>query len=111
MNLDESLHGKYFEDLAALAQGLKFAFRRGKNWEALQPESKEALELIASSLAQILTGDASDVKRWADISLLADLRRKALEGSLEKSIAQTAQARVINPKNLFDPAPRPLGDA
>jgi hypothetical protein len=110
MNLDDS----HFEDLAALAQGLKFAFRRGKNWESLPVESKEALELIASSLAQILTGDANDAKRWADIETLANLRRKALAGSLEKSVAQTAQARV----DLFKATPRTpqravdeLGDA
>jgi hypothetical protein len=100
MNLDDSL----FEDMSALAQGLKFAFRRGKNWETLPPESKEALELIASSLAQILTGNPSDARRWVDIATLANLRSKALEKSV-------VQARVINPKNLFDPAPRPLGDA
>jgi hypothetical protein len=89
MNLDDSL----FEDMSALAQGLKFAFRRGKNWETLPPESKEALELIASSLAQILTGNPSDAKRWADIAMLANLRRNVLEDSLE-NIARMGQVRV-----------------
>ena len=108
MNFDDGL----FEDMSALAQGLKFAFRRGKNWETLPPESKEALELIASSLAQILTGNPSDARRWVDIATLANLRSKALESSLEKSVAQTAQARV----DLFKATPRvravdELGDA
>jgi hypothetical protein len=108
MNFDDGL----FEDMSALAQGLKFAFRRGKNWETLPPESKEALELIASSLAQILAGNPSDARRWVDIATLANLRSKALESSLEKSVAQTAQARV----DLFKATPRvravdELGDA
>jgi hypothetical protein len=111
MNLDESLREKQvtngpFEDMAQLSQAIKFALRRGRNWEPMGPESKEALELITTHFAKILVGDANEAKHWNDIAVLARIRGKALEGSLEKNIAQTAQARVINPKNLFDAPPR-----
>jgi hypothetical protein len=103
MNLDDSLRDNCFDDTAQLAQGLKFALRRGKNWEAMGPESKEALELIATEIAKILTEVGDEAQQWNNIAFFARIRGKALEGSLEKTIAQTAQARVINPKNLFDP--------
>jgi hypothetical protein len=111
MNFDDSLRDNRFDDTAQLAQGLKFALRRGTNWEAMGPEQKEALELIATEIAKLLTDVGDEGKQWNNIAFLARIRGKALEGSLEKSIAQTAQARVINPKNLFDGPPRPLGDA
>jgi hypothetical protein len=103
MNLDD----KAFEDMSQLSQAIKFAFRRGKNWEGLPPESKEALELIASSVAQILSGAASDAKHWTDITILTRIRSKALEPpTLESSMAQIARQRTA-PGALFDPPPRP----
>jgi hypothetical protein len=114
MNLDERMRDKQitngpFEDMAQLAQGLKFALRRGRNWEPMPPESKEALELIATRIAKILTGDPNDARHWNDLVILAQIRSEALEAkTLEKSIAQTAQARVITPKNLFDGPRTPM---
>jgi hypothetical protein len=108
MNLDERMRDNGpFEDMAQLAQGFKFALRRGKNWETMGPESKEALELIATRLAKILVGDPNEAKHWTDIAALALLRGKALENSLEKSVAQTAQARV----DLFKAQPRVIARA
>jgi hypothetical protein len=106
MNLDDSLRDKVasngaFEETAQLAQGIKFALRRGKNWELLPPESKEALEQIASSIAMVLTGDPNEAKHWNRIAIYARVRDKALT-TLESSVAQAARTRV----NLFDPAPR-----
>jgi hypothetical protein len=117
MNLDDSLRDKVmtngaFEDTAQLAQGLKFALRRGKNWELLPPESKEALEQIASRIAMILSGDANDAKHWNRIAMYARVRDKALTPTptLESSVAQAVRTRV----NLFEPATpriREPGDA
>jgi hypothetical protein len=97
MNLDDSLHDKQtingvFPETAGLAQAFKMLMRRGKNWEPLHPESKEALELIASHLARILHGDALEPKHWNDIASLARLRGKELE-TLESSIQRTARVR------------------
>jgi hypothetical protein len=107
MNLDDSFDP--FEDMAQLSQAIKFAFRRGKNWEVLPPESKEALELIATDLARILVGNLGEPKHWDDIAALARIRNKTLEQkTLETSVAQVAKQRI----NLFEAAPRAsLGDA
>jgi hypothetical protein len=100
MNLDDSLREKQitngpFEDTAQLAQALKFAIRRGRNWEPMPPESKEALEQIATRLAMILNGDPNEPKHWNRIALYARLRDKALEAkTLENSVAATARQRT-----------------
>jgi hypothetical protein len=103
MNLDDSLREKIvaagsFEDNAPLAQAIKFAFRRGKNWEALSPEAKEALELIASNIAAILTGDPNNSGHWNSVATMARLREKTLETkTLENDVARTARIRTATP--------------
>jgi hypothetical protein len=100
MNLDDDLRTKQvtngpFEDMSQLSQALKFALRRGRNWEPMGPESKEALELIATHLAKILVGDANEAKHWNDIATLARIRGKALDVPKPSNrIAEIAQARV-----------------
>jgi hypothetical protein len=101
MNLDDSLREKQiengpFEDMAQLAQAIKFALRRGRNWEALPPESKEALESISSNIAMILTGDASSGPHWDSTAVLARLRGKALQQStLERNVSVLARQRAL----------------
>jgi hypothetical protein len=100
VNLDDELRNKItvngpFEDVAQLAQALKFAMRRGKNWEPMPVESKEALEQIASRLAMILTGDANEPKHWNRIAQYARVRDKALEqSSLESGVTRLARLRA-----------------
>jgi hypothetical protein len=100
MNLDDELRTKTtangpFEDVAQLAQGIKFALRRGRNWEPMSPESKEALEQIASRLAMILTGDPNEAKHWNRIAMYARIRDKALEQtSLESGVTRLARLRA-----------------
>jgi len=90
MNLDDDIRAKQivngpFEDMSQLSQALKYALRRGRNWEASPPESKEALELIATHLAKILVGDPSVSKHWNDMATLARLRGRVLEQSEPKT--------------------------
>lgn len=100
MNLDDSLRDKImvsgpFEDNAAVAQALKFAIRRGKNWDTLPPESKEALEMIATNIAAILVGDPTNDGHWNSIANYARLRGKALDQKgLEDSVAAVARLRT-----------------
>jgi hypothetical protein len=84
MNLDESLRDRAiangpFEDTSALAQAVKMVFRRGRNWDPLPPESKEALEIIASQVAMILTGDAAEDSHWNAVATYARMRALMLE--------------------------------
>jgi len=104
MNLDDNLHETQrtigqFEDNAQLSQAIKFALRRGKNWEALSMESKEALELISSNIAAILTGDATGTVHWHAIAIMARLRSKALE---------TPQVRESVVRHIGEVLNRPL---
>ena len=105
MNLDDSLRDKQitngpFDDMAQLAQAIKFALRRGRNWEALPPEAKETLELIATRIAKILCGDAVDPNHWNEIAVLGRIRSKALEPKPENAklpasrLNEVAQARI-----------------
>lgn len=98
MNLDDSLHDDAivngdFAETANLAQGIKYVLRRGKNWETLPPDAKEMLELAATSLARILTGDAADAQHWNAIAASMRLRAKALD-SVESNIKRLVRLRV-----------------
>jgi hypothetical protein len=97
MNIDdllkdrEATHGN-FEDTATVAQTLKAVMRRGRNWESLPNQSKEALEQIATKVARILNGDATDPEHWNDIAGYARLRANSYAPShLESGIASIAK--------------------
>ena len=100
MNLDDSLRDEVatngpFEDTATLAQAIKMVFRRGRNWDALPPEAKEALELTASAVARVLTGDATAIEHWNTIAINARQRAKGLDQKgLEGSVAAVARLRT-----------------
>ena len=88
----EATHG-VFDDMAALAQTVKAIMRRGRNWESLPNPSKEALEMIATKIARILNGDASEAEHWNDVAGYARLRANAFSSnqSLESGISSIAK--------------------
>ena len=103
MNLDDKLRDKQaangaFEDTAQLAQAIKFVLRRGRNWEGMGPESKEALEQISTQIGKILNGDAGDWKHWLHLAGYAQLRARALDvdanDEVATSISRLARMRV-----------------
>lgn len=65
-------HGDY-GDTALMAQGLKDALRHGAGWSVMAAPHREALELIATKLARIVTGDASFKDHWDDVAGYAKL--------------------------------------
>lgn len=75
---EEQTNGK-FEHVADLAQALKFAMRRGQNWDKLHMASKEALENAATYIATILSGDHTDGDHWNDLAATIRMRGKMLE--------------------------------
>lgn len=56
-----------FPDHARITQGIKVAMGRGRNWQALPLDMKEALEMVAHKIGRILNGDANYVDSWTDI--------------------------------------------
>jgi hypothetical protein len=68
----EKQHGDY-KDVSRISQSLKEVFRSGPNWEKLPDMQKESLELIASKIARILSGDSGVRDHWDDIGGYAGL--------------------------------------
>lgn len=65
-------HGSY-RGQAAFAQALKELYRRQPNWDNLDGDQKESLELDATKTARILWGDPNFVDHWKDKSGYAEL--------------------------------------
>lgn len=68
----EKTHGDYYQ-VSMMAQELKDAMRRGKNWRTLDDTQRETLELIASKIGRILSGNPHEVDHWRDIAGYATL--------------------------------------
>lgn len=65
-----------FSTQAEISQGLKDLMRVTPNWDKLQANQKEALEMIAHKIARILNGDIKYQDSWHDgagyFTLIAD---------------------------------------
>lgn len=73
MNVNkQKTHGNY-KDTAETSQNLKSVMAAGKNWDALRPTQREALEMIAVKIARVLSGDANFRDHWDDIEGYAEL--------------------------------------
>lgn len=71
-------HGE-FEKNAENAQYLKSHFRRKARWDELNNREREALDMIASKIARILSPkDASNPDDWHDIAGYATLAERSL---------------------------------
>ena len=72
--LDErqKTHGD-FDLTAMIAQEMKDAMRRGKNWSEMDDTEREALEMIATKIGRILSGNPHEVDHWRDIAGYAAL--------------------------------------
>lgn len=68
-----------FVDQAAISQGVKAAMRT-QNWWKLEPDQREALELIANKIGRILNGDPNYKDSWDDIAGYATLIAQRLKG-------------------------------
>ena len=109
MNIDdllrdkEATHGS-FDDTATIAQTIKAVMKRSKNWESLPNQSKEALELIATKVARILNGDATDPEHWNDVAGYARLRANSFApGHIETGISSIAKRlRPVAPTRVND---------
>jgi hypothetical protein len=62
----EKVHGEFFHT-AALAQGIKAHLHPHLHPEA-DPIIPEALDMISSKLARIVSGDAMHLDHWIDIA-------------------------------------------
>ena len=70
-------HGDYI-DTARYAQHIKTTMHNTRNWIRLSPDKREALDLIATKLARILSGEPNEPDHWLDIEGYARLARERL---------------------------------
>jgi hypothetical protein len=85
---DKEASNGVFADTATIAQLLKAVLRRGKNWEGLGPDGKEALEQVATAIARILTGDATDAQHWTGAAAYLRMGAKTTDGGITHGIEQ-----------------------
>lgn len=69
-------HGDY-EQNASTAQSLKEMFRQSSGWGNLKPQQRESLDLIATKLGRILSGDPQHADHWLDLGGYAKLGEDA----------------------------------
>ena len=76
----ESTYGNFLNH-AQVTQDIKLAMQNSKNWETLDVDKKEALEMIAHKIGRILNGDPNYHDSWHDIigytKLIADTLRES----------------------------------
>ena len=63
----QKTHGDFYRN-AMMAQELKDVMRRGKNWKTLDDTQRETLEMIATKIGRILSGNPHEVDHWRDIA-------------------------------------------
>jgi hypothetical protein len=75
-------HARYgtYLHTAEIIQDIKDAMRAAPQWNELEADQKESLELIANKIGRILRGDANYVDSWHDIAGYATLIEKRLNG-------------------------------
>ena len=76
----ENTHGDYYR-VAMMAQSIKEAMCVGDNWEELDDLQRESLEMIASKIGRILSGNPHEVDHWRDIAGYATLIERWLTPS------------------------------
>ncbi len=72
-----------FSEHAKYAQEMKEIFRTSHNWKGMQPDQREALEMIAHKIWRILNGDPDYFDSWKDIAGYAKLVSDRLETGIE----------------------------
>lgn len=76
-----------FTGHAFITQELKRTMRLCKNWQTMQDDQRESLEMIAHKIGRILNGDPNYDDSWADIAGYAKLVSDRLQESEEKKLS------------------------
>ena len=95
-------------DNATISQKLKEILHNSTNWEAMPPDMKEALHMIAHKIARIVEGDFNYDDSWIDISGYSTLiverlhqnqqqqkqQQRHIEQELSKSYLQKSDVKI-----------------
>jgi len=74
-------YGRFY-DQARYVQGLKGVLHSAPNWGNLEPDQKEALEMVVHKISRILNGNPNNIDSWHDIVGYASLVEKRLNGEV-----------------------------
>lgn len=91
----QATHGD-FADNAGIAQAIKLVYTGSPAWDRLTPMMREALDMIASKQARILSGidGACHSDNWHDIAGYATLVDRALQPYCYCPLAAPVDAEV-----------------
>ena len=92
----QKTHGDFYR-VAGTAQELKDVLRRGKNWKTLDDTQRETLEMIATKIARILSGNPHEVDHWRDIAGYAMLIERWLTSCTAFGDGPTRRPGECNP--------------
>lgn len=87
--IDTTIHNRgktygKFSDQAQISLNLKTTMAGTPNWLKLEPDQREALEMVAVKISRILNGDPNFFDSWHDISGYAELVADRLVNLLPK---------------------------
>lgn len=71
----KSTHGEW-SNQSHFSSSFKYLMRDTDRWEKLTPSQQEALDMIATKISRILTGNPNELDHWVDIEGYAFLARK-----------------------------------
>ena len=102
----QKTHGDFY-DVAMVAQELKDVLRRGKNWKMLDDAQREALEMIATKIARILSGNPHEVDHYRDGAGYFQLIVNAYSGAgcdpIRRSGAHNPETQPLQPPTFVVP--------
>ncbi len=83
-----------FIDHANVTQSIKASIASGGNWDTLDDDMKECLEMVAHKIGRIVNGDPNYVDSWTDIIGYTRLVEKRLIQDLAKLEAAKNRAEI-----------------
>lgn len=75
-----SRYGEFINN-ASVAQELKRVMAMSSGWDTMEPDQREALEVIAQKISRIVTGDPCYADNWHDIQGYAKLVEDRLKAN------------------------------
>ena len=93
-----------YTETAQVAQHLKPTIRNARNWNRLSNDKREALDMIMSKVARIMSGEPNEPDHWVDIEGYARLARDRLsETTAAREARMAADGHRVTPTVLVKP--------
>ena len=96
-----------FNTHAIVTQRLKQALSSGANWDFLEPDAKEALEMIVHKMGRVLNGDPDYDDSWKDIAGYAQLIVDRINRTGGYAAPELAPGTVVEVHDWLPAAPLP----